>query len=1180
MKKNPLPDNELLRLERLNKYGLTGLGKDPEFDIYAQCAALITGCPASLVALMEEDVQRIQSCVVLELDTVARKDTVCQYTMMSAEALVIPDTHLDERTANNNIINAGGIRFYAGVPVLDEDHFVLGTICVVDYKPRHLEPEQLTSLKLLAKAAGQLYTRKTKEAESGYYSNLFGLTQNMICVMDKSFVIKQANPAFRRTIQKNEQQLLGQPFQFLFNGNAPSLIHALTSCIENKDSALQTESLTEWGAKLNIQWHFKFEPKYEEIFAFGRDITRETAERDKLEASERRFRNFFENAIGLMSMHDLEGNIIKVNEKGREILQYEAHEVEQLHLRDLFPPENRKYCDEYLQQIGNEKEMSGMMTLLTKSGEKLYFLYHNILEIDNDGNPYIVSTALNMTERRKLYSELGRKEAMLQSFVKYVPASVSMFDAQSNFLMASQQWREEFQLKTQQLEGRNLFEIFPNIPANRKEIYANALKGIFYKNQDEIMRFNNQETPQHFNWEVRPWHIQDENIGGFIIFTQNITDSVLKNEELIAAKHQADQASRAKSEFLANMSHEIRTPLNGVIGFSDLLMRTPLNEIQLQYLKYINESGSSLLSIINDILDFSKIESGKLELFIDQCDLYELTSQVVNVVLFQAQRKNLELLLNIQQGLPRAIWVDDSRIKQVLINLMGNAVKFTEEGEIELKVEERDRTKNKIRLRFSVRDSGIGIAPDRQERIFQAFTQEDSSVSKRYGGTGLGLTISNNLLKYMDSQLELHSELGKGSVFQFDLEVEFEEIDQKEDEVWPIQKALIVDDNANNRTILQHMLQHRRIETIQVKNGMEALQLLMDGEVFDLILVDYHMPILTGVETIEKIRELSENAGQNIPLIILHTSSEEQEMMSKLRSENMAISLMKPIISDELYKAISRSVRDAHKSENPESQATDLSGMDLKQSAINAKILVADDIGVNMILNVRILSDLMPEAEVVQVTDGLQAVEECKKQSFDIILMDVQMPNMDGLEATRQIRKMQGYANTPIIGITAGNIRGEKEKCLEAGMTDFLAKPIRINDLESTLKPFLEGLRAGTVPSSASQISDFDIQVIEEHFGEDEEFKKYFLNLIVEELESAGKNLLQAYLDRETTNLNMVLHKLKGTSSSVGLKKLADEVTKLEKSSMNGMDLDQGMNSVELEIEKAKNIITNLLSEK
>lgn len=690
------------------------------------------------------------------------------------------------------------------------------------------------------------------------------------------------------------------------------------------------------------------------------------------------------------------------------------------------------------------------LQLVRNDGVTIWVRVKGIPEFEDEVCTRVFGIIQDIDAFKRMFLEISRKEAMMQSFATDVPIPLAMFDKDLNYVAVSSRWRKEFNMADTDLIGNNLFTISPDISLEREEIYINALSGKTYINEDFALKLNNREELQHYDLKVGPWYLNEGEVGGVIVSIQNITEALKVNEELKNAKKAADLANKAKSEFLANMSHEIRTPLNGVIGFSDLLLKTPLNETQSQYLNYINESGENLLSIINDILDFSKIESGKMELLIEKSDVYDMVSQVINVVLYQSQKKNIELLLNIEQGLPNTILTDEARLKQILINLLGNAVKFTEKGEIELKVEKLRMDDKKIVLRFSVRDTGIGIPVEKQKYIFKAFTQENSSINKRYGGTGLGLTISNNILKYMGSRLSLTSVPEQGSVFFFDLELPYEISEPREYHDLTIKRALVVDDNESNRIILEHMLTYKNIECRLAANGMEALEILFKGERFDVILMDYHMPVMSGLETIDKIGELFNKRKDVSPVIILSSSSEEMEVVTSVREMENAYLLIKPIKSDDLYKTLRR-VSEVNLVEiSPEQNQKE------SHSFVGEpEVLLVDDNPVNMILNNRMMKSLVPNVHLTETVNGLEALDACRKKQFSIILMDVQMPAMNGMEATQKIRMLPGYEKVPIIGVTAGNVLGEKEKCLEAGMNDFLPKPLRQADLLGILKKYI-----------------------------------------------------------------------------------------------------------------------------
>lgn len=1299
MLNNPLPEHEKNRLKKLKYFNLLHLGKMPELDVFAEGASLIADCPVSLISIMEEDAQKIQSCVGLSLDSVDRKNTICQYTIESRQIVLIKDTLLDKRSSQNAIVLEAGIRFYAGIPLIDEEGFVLGTLCVIDYQPRSLTDKQVASLKRMGEAITKLLTGRKKNSQAEYFKQTFSITNNLICVLDNNFKFKDVNPAFEEAFLTDQNKIENQSFAAFLEKDNHHLEELLTAKSDHVSDLVFTSHTSINPEKtVIIEWVLKYNQNGAEIFCFGRNVTQAAEENLKLENAERRFKHFFQHAIGLMSIHDMEGNILAVNQKGRETLNYTNEEINGLNLKQLVPKKNWPLLQDYLRRIEANKEDFGNMLLTKKNGEEVIWMYHNTVETDELGKHYVMSTALNVTERevlekdliytkkileqtsevanvggweinlkthslywsqttkeihkvkrdykptqenaidfyadeskdrinflfnraieegisydeelqikradgviiwvrvkgipefekgvctkmfgiiqdidvfKRTFMELAEKEAMLQSFITGIPTAIAMFDKKLNYLSVSDAWAEEFYMQGSEIIGKHIFTISPNVSPERSKIYFDALQGKAYRNENLLITLAKKEEPQNYWLDVSPWYLSDNVVGGVIVSAQNITESVKINEELRKAKEIADLASKAKSEFLANMSHEIRTPLNGVIGFSDLLLKTPLNEMQTQYLNYINESGESLLNIINDILDFSKIESGKMELLVEKSNVYDMVSQVVNVILYQSQRKNIELLLNIEPGLPKTLWLDESRIKQVLINLLGNAIKFTDKGEIELKVEKLNQTTENITLRFAVRDTGIGIPKDKQQRIFDAFTQEDSSVSKKYGGTGLGLTISNNILKYMDSHLALTSELEQGSVFYFDITVAYETANFDESEELNIDRVLIVDDNENNRIILQHMLSYKNINSTQAANGMEALQILMKGERFDVILMDYHMPIISGLETIEKIKELFIKTDEIYPLVVLHTSSEDEVMSSFRKSEN-AFSLLKPIKSDELYTILRRAVKNKSKKTVETNVVNE--AQNLLQTSLH--VLLVDDNPVNMVLNNKMMQSLFPDVKLVEKVNGLLALEECKETVFDLILMDVQMPVMDGIEATKQIRLLPEYKNIPIIGVTAGNVLGEKEKCLNAGMDDFLPKPLRQADLLNMLKQHLSF--SEKKPITDEDIDNhLDMKLLEEQIGEDEDFKKMFLHLVIQELTLSEEKIINSVQESDAENLKKILHKLKGTAGTAGLFKLAEYAAAWENSIEQSGDFAAMQTEITGEIALGKELMQRILN--
>ena len=782
--------------------------------------------------------------------------------------------------------------------------------------------------------------------------------------------------------------------------------------------------------------------------------------------------------------------------------------------------------------------------------------------------------AVDITEKKKFELELIHEKSRLSAFVKHTPAAVAMLDRNLIYLAISNIWVKEFKLEESQVIGHSHYDLFSDIITEESyDWHQRVLQGEIVGKQEEKVKLPGINEDQYISWEMRPWYLYDGTIGGMMILSQNVTEMVKRRQELQIAKTQAEEASRAKSEFLANMSHEIRTPLNGVIGFTDLLLKTKLNDTQNQYLNIVHQSANSLLGIINDILDFSKIEAGKLELDVEKTDLYAIASQASDIITYQIQQKGLEMLLNVDTSLPRFIHADAVRLKQVLVNLLGNATKFTEKGEIELKIEQLDQKDDQTLLRFSVRDTGIGIHPNKQAKIFEAFSQEDSSTTKKYGGTGLGLTISNKLLALMNSQLQLKSKPGEGSLFYFDVwfkselgeAIEWEGLEE-------IHDVLVVDDNENNRLIVSQMLRLKNIRTHEATNGFDALHYLAAGNPCDVILMDYHMPFMDGLETIKKIRESFKDHLEDMPILLLHSSSDDSRLLQECKNLNVKFRLIKPLKIQELYHVLSH----LHEKQDIE-PVEEIQGEKDYQSF---KFLVAEDNQVNMLLAESLLKKIFPNCKIQKASNGQEALEYCQKETPDLILMDVQMPVMNGYAATQEIRSLKSCAKVPILALTAGNVKGEKEKCLSLGMDDFLVKPIVFDTMKQVLHKWLflseEKINSAYV-NAIQKLDHFDRRKLIDYTDGNQEFLANILKVVQSELESLPHNLSEILKSESLETAKEFGHKLYGTAISSGMERLASFSKELE--ILESWEKDR-MLELTNEILKESELILKLLKEK
>ncbi|HSY63857.1 MAG TPA: response regulator [Terriglobales bacterium] len=737
---------------------------------------------------------------------------------------------------------------------------------------------------------------------------------------------------------------------------------------------------------------------------------------------------------------------------------------------------------------------------IIRSGQPL--LNHEEMGVDYQGHPtYILSTkvpirdkdgrvtglagvGMDITGQKRAEGELRASRELFMLLLDSIPEGIYGIDMQGNCTFCNPSCLRLLGYQdAAELLGKNMHVLIhhtrpdgTHYPVAECHIYEAFRRGQGTHIDDEVLwcRDGSSFPAEYWSYPM----LRDGNVIGTVVTFVNITQRKQAEQVLQEARQAAETANRAKSEFLANMSHEIRTPMNGIIGMTELALDTELNHEQRGYLNLVKSSSESLLVLLNDILDFSKIEAGKLDMEIIEFSLRDCLDDTMKLVSIRAHEKGLELACHILPEVPDALRGDPTRLRQIVTNLVGNAIKFTSQGEVVMRVETQHQTGDQTTLHFSVRDTGLGIPLKKQGTIFEAFTQADNSTTRKYGGTGLGLSICLRLVEKMNGRLWLESEPGRGSTFHFTARFELQKGFAGKRTSIGLEtlrglSVLIVDDNATNRHILKEMLAGWKMMTVEADGGRSAVALLKqaraEGRAFSLVLLDAQMPEVDGFQVAMQMKQDPELSSS---VSIMLTSAGFRGDATRCRELGIQAYLPKPIKHSDLLQAIQAVLHGAMttSAEQPRNSAAEpeqsalVTVHSLREGRKHLNILLAEDNSVNQVLAARLLQKR--GHTVVLVETGKAALEASGNGSFDIVLMDVQMPEMDGLEAAACIRESEKITgkHIPIVAMTAHAMVGDRERCLEAGMDAYISKPLSAKELYATI----EGLMQTTVESPKS----------------------------------------------------------------------------------------------------------------
>jgi PAS domain S-box-containing protein len=883
------------------------------------------------------------------------------------------------------------------------------------------------------------------------------------------------------------------------------------------------------------------------------DISVQKSAEQKLADSEERYRQFIENATDIIYRTDHTGRMTYVNPVGLRIFGYSEEESIGMHYTDVVAESERNIVKKfYLRQILSKTETTYFeFTARQKSGKEIV-LGQNV-QLLFKGTQVIGFQALarDITERRIAEERLEQQTQQLETVIGTVDEGITLSDDKGHFEIFNRMMETlTGYTKAEANEGEFTTLLYPDPEEREKGLDRLAVvleKGSLENVETNILTKSGERKTLLIS--TRLVRLKGRNM--FLSAYRDITVRKKQEEELREAKESAEAATLVKSQFLATMSHEIRTPMNGVIGMTDLLLQTDMTDEQREFTEIIRTSGETLMTLINDILDFSKIESGKLDLEERPIELQMLIEESFDLVSRRAVEKQLDLVYLIEPAVPPYIIGDPTRLRQVLLNLTNNAIKFTEKGEVFISVSETAHTGKRTELQFSVKDSGIGIPKEKVGLLFEAFTQADASTTRKYGGTGLGLAISKRLVELMGGKIWIESEVGKGSTFYFTISVPtVDDIDSMPKKYirgnipeLSGKRVLIVDDNPTNLNILRIQCSNWGMHPRATLYPKEALQWLKANDPFDIAILDFHMPEMDGIHLAREVRKIRDRS--QLPMILFSSSVKTDSKNDG--DELFDAFIMKPLKHSQLNAAMISVLTATPGARRSPVQSRTITTERLAE-AMPLSILIAEDNVVNQKLAVRLLQQLGYIPEIAM--NGNEVLQKLRQQRYDLIFMDLHMPELDGLETTKMIVASTDPVMRPkIIAMTADAMTGDRERCIDAGMDDYISKPVRLDGLKTMIetygKKILQRKNSGTDDLLYAMIAERLNHLMTET---DLEFMNEFTASIPDQMQTGMNEIRQAIDKKDLKEAIFHAHKLRGLMLTIGATPAADICRKIESS--------------------------------